>query len=259
MFSKIFDPTKLIILTSCTLLGFSSQPAQSFTIYMEDFDDPADQGQGAIGVNGSTPPSIDTSGVDWTIDNISSAVGLTTTQQNNDGLANLTATTDWFQVRNNQFEAQDVDGPAIWSSPIIDISSFSDVSFSLDFSEVGDFEETGGNGALDFVDVEYSLDGTIFSIPNQNGFAGDPNFEQHTLLGDFTNQTISQADLSGNNLQLIVTVQNWAGAELTSFDNVLVEEVPWEFSPNLGLFLLGSLVGTHHLRRKLTAAKYQGE
>ncbi|MEO0837157.1 MAG: hypothetical protein AAFY16_14595, partial [Cyanobacteria bacterium J06642_3] len=196
---------------------------------------------------------IDTSGVDWTVSNISSAVGLTQSEQNNDGLANLTATTDWFQVRNNRFEAQDVDGVAIWTSPVIDISSFSDVSFSLDFSEFGVFEETGGNGALDFVDVEFIIDGTTTVIANQNGFAGDTNFEQHTLLGDFDSQTISQTGLAGNNLQLVVNIQNWAGNELTVFDNVLVEAVPWEFSPNLGLLILGGIFSTHHLRRKLQA------
>ena len=255
MVAAIFNTPRLIILTSFTLLTLLNQRADAFTIYLEDFNESAEQGQGAIGVNNSTPRSIDTSGVDWTVSNISNAVDLTQTQQNNDGLANLTATTDWFQVRNNRFEAQDVDGPAIWSSPVIDISSFSDVSFSLDFSEVGDFEETGGNGALDFVDVEYIVDGASVTLPNQNGFAGDPNFEQHTLLGDFTNQAISQTGLSGNNLQLVVTIQNWAGNELTTFDNVLVEEVPWEISPNLGLFLVGSLFGFHQLKRKLKSAK----
>ncbi len=255
MFSAIFDPTRLIILTGLSVLTLSNQPAKAFTIYMEDFDDPTDQGQGAIGVNSSTPPVIDTTGVDWTVSNISSAVGLSPTAQNNDGLANLTATTDWFQVRNNRFEAQDVDGPAIWTSPVIDISGFSDVNFSFDFTEVGDFEETGGNGALDFVDVEFIIDGTTTVIGNQNGFAGDPNFEQHTLLGDFTNQTISQTGLSGNNLQLVVTIQNWAGAELTTFDNVLVEEVPWEFNPSLGLLIVGIAFGSNHLRRKFKAIK----
>jgi len=262
MLSQIFAHNKLFLLVSFFSLTISAQQAEAFTIYMEDFDDPADQGQGAIGVNSSPsnsePPVVELGNADWDIDNISSVVGLSQSQQNNDGMANLTAASDFFQVRNNQFEAQDVDGTAIWRSPVIDISSFSDVDFSLDFSELGTLEETGGNGSLDFVDVQYSLDGNIVSIPNQNGFAGDPNFEQHTLLGDFDSQTISQTGLSGNNLQLIVTIQNWAGNELISFDNVLVEEVPWEFSPKLGLFLIGVVFGGNHLRKTIRAKQITG-
>ena len=192
MFSAISASNKLLLLTSVISLTISVRQAEAFTIYMEDFNDPADQGKGAVGVNSSTSPVIDTSGVDWTID-VSNA--------------NLTASSDFFRVQNNQFEAQDVDGEAIWSSPVIDISSFSDVSFAIDFSELGELEETGSVNA-DYVDVTYILDGATFSIPNQNGVVGAPNVGQHTLLGDFGSQTISQTGLSGTNLQLNVAIRN---------------------------------------------------
>lgn len=250
----MFKLRNLQWLISLILVATSTSVAEAFTIYTEDFNDPIDQGQGAIGITSSPantePPSVVLGEVDWTIENISSAVGLSTSQQNSDEMANLTAATDFFQVNNNRFEAQDLDGVAIWQSPVIDISGFSDVNFSIDFSEFGILEETGGNGSLDFVDVEYIVDGVAVTLDNQNGFLGDPNFEQHTLLGDFDSQTISQTGLSGNNLQLVVSIQNWSGAELTVFDNVLVEAVPWEFSPGISLVILGMLFGGNRFLRK---------
>ncbi len=241
IFPSKFPFSNLLWQFSLILLVVSAQPAKAFTIFMEDFNDPADQGQGAIGVSTSAPPTIDTSGVDFTV---------------NVDNASLTAPTDFFQVQNNRFEAQDTDGEAIFTSPIIDISNFTDVSFSIDFTEFGDLEETGIG--LDFVNVEFIIDGTTTLIPNQNGFPGSPN----TLLGNFTDDlatgatpvsTISQTGLAGNNLQIAIGIQNLAGAELTVFDNILVEgtEIPFEFSPGLGLLILGIVFSGNHILKRL--------
>ena len=42
---------------------------------------------------------------------------------------------DWFKVRNQRLEAQDINGTAIWYSPLVDISSYNMVSLELDAEE----------------------------------------------------------------------------------------------------------------------------
>ena len=245
----------LFIITTTFICFASIKPAEAVTLYFEDFP-ASDQGKGATGAS-SGVPSTDLVGVDWTIDV---------------GGASLTATDDWFRVENGAFEGQDLDGPAIWTSGEIPISGYSDVSFSLDFSESNrpdnGLEESfnGGNpNFFDFVDVEYDVDGTKSLIANQNGYPSSP----HTLDGDFSfdpeedpllapaNQagTIEQAGISGSNLQIIVTMQNSSADEIIRFDNVLVEAVPFEFSPSLGLFIAGGFGFISHLKKRYKLAQ----
>ena len=264
VFSKIFTPPRLLFVISLGFLTIANEQAQAFTIFTQDFNDdspPFQAGLGAIGVTDGAP-TINVIPNGFTVSNISEAVGLSISEQNNDGLANLTAPTDFFIVQNNRFEAQDTDGEAIFTSPVIDISNFTDVSFSIDFTEDGVLEETGS--FLDFVDVGFIIDGgTITLIPNQNGFPNSSN----TLLGDFTDEqsndpdnipitpvsTISQTGLAGNDLQIVIGIQNFAADELTVFDNILVEgtEIPFEFSPGLGFLILGIIFGGNHFLKKM--------
>jgi len=172
----------LFIILVCFLLSLNTYA--QVTIYFEDFT--GQDGKGAIGPT----PTIDLSGVDWTVD-VSSAT---------------LSTSDWFFVTNEIFEARDLDGPCIWQSPIIDISIYKNVSFSLLASEDGSME------AGDYVHTEYRTDGGVWTSASSNGYLSD----------DFTNALVSQSGLSGNSLEIRVTIENGVGTEYHRFDDVEV-------------------------------------
>lgn len=138
---------------------------------------------------------------------------------------------DFFEVRSGVFSGQDVNDFSTWESESINITGFSNVSFSLDAIETGDHEGPGCNCGIniDYFDVSYSINGGAFvMIENWNG-DGEPG---HTLTGDsqngaFTdndwgNTTIIQDGLSGNSLVIRVVIRNTAGTETLSLDNVVV-------------------------------------
>ena len=175
---------KIVTLFLFTIFTINSN-AQS-TIYSEDFT--GQNGKGAVG----PAPTTDLSGVDWTID-ISSAT--------------LSASSDWFKVTNEIFEARDIDGNAIWQSKSINISGFSNVSFSLSAVEAGGMESS------DIFNTEYRIDGGTWTTAGTNGNLND----------DFTSATVSQTGLSGSTLEIRVTMNNGAGAEYHRLDDILVE------------------------------------
>jgi hypothetical protein len=175
---------KIVTLFLFTIFTINSN-AQS-TIYSEDFT--GQNGKGAVG----PAPTTDLSGVDWTID-ISSAT--------------LSASSDWFKVTNEIFEARDIDGNAIWQSKSINISGFSNVSFSLSAVEAGGMESS------DIFNTEYRIDGGTWTTAGTNGNLND----------DFTSATVSQTGLSGSTLEIRVTMNNGAGTEYHRLDDILVE------------------------------------
>nr|WP_321221130.1 choice-of-anchor D domain-containing protein [uncultured Psychroserpens sp.] len=174
----------ILIAFLCSILSGYGQ------IFSENFT--GQNGKGAVGPN---PPTIDLTGVPWSID-ISSS--------------DLSANTDWFRVQNEVFEARDVDGISIWLSPSIDISAFTDVEFSLDASEQGNHETE------DILNTEYRINGGTWLSASTNGNLND----------DFTNATVSQTGLNGTTLEIRVIMENNAGTEYLRIDNVLVNGTP---------------------------------
>ena len=159
-------------------------------IYSEDFA--GQNGKGAVGTGPSSSPTTDLSGVDWSVD-ISSAT--------------LNATTDWFKVVNEVFEARDLDGDAIWYSPSINISSYTGVSFNLSATE------SGGMEASDIFNTHYRIDGGSWTSASTNGSLND----------DFgSGVTVSQSSLSGNTLEIKVTMNNNSGSEYLRLDDIVV-------------------------------------
>jgi len=173
-----------IFLLFATLLslGLSGQT----TIYSEDFT--GQNGKGAVGPT----PTIDLAGVTWSVD-ISSAT--------------LSASSDWFQVQSEEFEGRDLDGEAIWLSPSIDISAYTNVGFSLSAAESGTMESS------DIFNTEYRLDGGAWTSASTNGSLND----------DFSSATVSESGLSGNSLEIRVTMNNGAGSEYHHLDDVVVQ------------------------------------
>lgn len=176
-----------IFLLFATLLslGLNGQT----TIYSEDFS--GQNGKGAVGPT----PTINLAGVTWSID-ISAA--------------NLSASSDWFQVQSEVFEGRDLDGDAIWLSPSIDISAYTNVSFSLAAAENGSHESS------DIFETEYRVDGGAWTSASTNGSLND----------DFTSATVSESGISGNSLEIRVTMNNGAGSEYLLLDDVLVQGTP---------------------------------
>ena len=172
------------LILSCLLFTFNAYSQE--IIYFENFT--GQDGKGAIG----SPPTIDTSGVDWSVD--------VTDAGFDDNL-------DWFQVVDNIFEARDVDGECIWLSPIIDLSNHSNVSFSIVVWEFGGMEPT------DFIKTEYQIDGGSWTVASNNGY----------LNGGFGDALVSQSGLTGDSLSIRVIIKNSAGTEYHRFDSVKVE------------------------------------
>ncbi|MCT4629194.1 lamin tail domain-containing protein, partial [Winogradskyella sp.] len=169
----------LILLVCALNFGFGQ-------IYTEDFT--GQNGKGAIG----PIPTFDLSDVTWSVD-VSEA--------------NLSETTDWFQVVNEVFEGRDLDGNAYWHSPVIDISSYTNVSFSLDAIENGDHEN------IDIINTAYRINGGIWLQASANG----------NLVGNFNSAVVSQTGLNGSTLEVRVNMTNNADNENLRIDNVLVD------------------------------------
>lgn len=165
--------------------------SQQTTIYSENFSN--QENKGVNGVNNGSP-IFDVTGINWSID-VSAA--------------SLTASTDWFKVKNGVMEARDLDGLVYWISPSIDISSYIDVSIQLDASEQGNLE------ASDVYTSEFSLDGGAWTQFETNGSFSD----------DFTSITAQQTLLNGTTVQIRVGMHNNAGNEYMRLDNVTVSGI----------------------------------
>lgn len=173
-----------VFLLGATALSYG----QTTTVYSEDFSN--QENKGAIGVENNAP-SIDIDNVNWSIDIDNTS---------------LTANSDWFKVVDDRMEGRDLDGEAIWYSPVIDISNYL-ISFSLDAIESGRLESS------DYLITEYKLNNSgSWIVASNNG----------NLINDFSSKTVSQIDLSGTQIQIRVRMKNNSGSEYLRIDNVTI-------------------------------------
>lgn len=165
------------------------------TIYRESF-----LNQEGKGVAGS---QTDTTGVTWTVDVTD---------------ATLSDTADFFRVTDDgKFTAVDTDGAAVWRSPVLDISGFTDIQLSLDIAGSGDFESNQD----DFL-IQYILDGQTFTVLD----AAATHFIDSSQLGDKFDAPIGhlRAGIAdGDDLLILITASTSFSSEILSFDNVRVE------------------------------------
>ncbi len=183
---KKYSPA-LIIIFFCFLSSFGQT-----TIYSEDFT--GQNGKGAFGPD----PIIDVTGVTWNVD----ITGTSIIEAN-----------DWFYVTNEFFEGRDLDGSAIWLSPLIDITGFTNVQFSLDV-----FENLATDNLedADTVVIEYRIDAGPWTLAAVNS----------TYINDFPDSVTSTTGLAGTTIELRVTMTNNGGGERQRIDNILVEGTP---------------------------------
>tara|TARA_R110002050_G_scaffold158191_2_gene286982 strand:- start:6418 stop:9483 length:3066 start_codon:yes stop_codon:yes gene_type:complete len=172
-----------------TLVIFCNTSYSQVSIYDESFT--AQSGKGVVG---PAPFTYDTVGMTWTIDVSSTS---------------LTASTDYFKVNASlQFESKDVDGEAVWYSPIKDISTVASVDLSVDVAETGNLAGT------EYIRVYYKLDGGTETLFSSNGDNTD----------DFTAAVATHDSLFGSTVQIVVRTYNNAGTKTHLFDNVTVTE-----------------------------------
>ena len=161
------------------------------TIYLEGFN-----GQTGKGATGSTP-TIDLTGVDWNID-FSSA-----------SLSNSYR----FRVRdfngNQSFEGRNI-GVSTWLSPLIDISAYTDIGFTIEASQGSNSLDNG-----DTVTTDYRIDGGSWINATTNGI----------LSNDYGNATISTSALNGGTIEIRVIMTNNANNERQRIDNIEVTGV----------------------------------
>ncbi|UII30311.1 gliding motility-associated C-terminal domain-containing protein [Fulvivirga ulvae] len=118
-----------------------------------------------------------------------------------------------FEVRNNAFEARDLDGLDIdWISDDIDISGVTNIEISIDVAEAGVHEVT------DHIEVYYQIDAN----PLQLIASVNNNFS--TPDGSFINLSGGFVSGGGSQLKIIVRVQNSANDEFLRFDNIIVRD-----------------------------------
>jgi len=105
---------------------------------------------------------------------------------------------------------RNTDNPnARWTTSNIDISGFIDVQFSLEASASNNLD-----AGQDIFQIEYRIDGGVYiEIENTSGDISPSEPIQSSYLID---------GLSGNNLQLRVTMNNNGGSESYYIDNILV-------------------------------------
>ncbi len=166
-----------------TCLLFSIFSYSQENIWTETFTD--QNNKGAFGPNNQ----VDLSGITkWSVD-ISAA--------------DLSASSDYFKVKNDYFTARDTDGECIWISETITITDYQNVKITLDVWRNGDLE------ASDYIKSYFKIDN-----------------EPETLFGesnnDFSDTTHSVDKLEGNQLKIIVKAKNNAGTEKILFDNIRV-------------------------------------
>lgn len=187
-------------------------------LYSEDFESYVDgTGINSSGVSGDYPSSVSR----WILNDVNGSL----------------APSDYVEIQSGVLEANDTNGPIQFDTQSIDITGYSNISFSLDISGSGTLEydpslhATDDTNAInDYVNVSYSVDnGPFVTITDFNG-NGNAN---HTLLpyylsGSsasapyFPNDTVVFTGLSGSSLVIRVQFQNWAGDEFFYIDNIEV-------------------------------------
>jgi PKD repeat protein len=146
---------------------------------------------------------------------------------------NNPATCDWFAVRGNQMEATDTDQYVRWVSETIDISTYTNVSLSVDISNNGNMESS------DRVWVYYSLDGAYRQQFATNGVNN----------GNFPDITASHTGLNGDNVVIIIYIRNDRDDESHFLDNIVVRGRP-EQMPPIAEFTADKTVGIGKLSVK---------
>jgi len=179
---KILDFLKILFLF---LLSSGILQAQT-VIYSEDFNDDIGKGFDGNDLN-------DIVGVNWTL---------------NVDDCSFNGVGDYVKVvatGNDRLEAKDCDGEVIWRSPVIDISSHTDINISFFTAETG----TGSNANNKYINLYYILDD-----------GSEISFFESTV--NWGTATASISKLDGNSLQLVARMKTTYASDKIYIDDVFV-------------------------------------
>ena len=192
-----FSPRFFLVIALFSLFNFS---ATGQVIFQETFDE----------ADGSATGTDNTGGVMWTSACPACVAG------------------DHYEVQGGVLEGQDTNGPATWETGLIDITSCGQIEISFTISSQGSMEACGtGCNSVDWVQLEYNIDGSGWQTPANSTFCAGPCADINVVQSDDVfGGTISYTTgcmVGGGTLQLRIAVQAWAGDEFWRIDDVLVE------------------------------------
>jgi hypothetical protein len=179
------------------VVGLTAQNLSAQVIFNEPFDE----------ANGSMTGTDNVGGVNWTSTCTACLAG------------------DHYQVEAGVLEGQDTNGPATWETGAIDISSCSFIEIGFSIASQGTMEACGtGCNSVDWVQLEYNIDGTGWQTPSNSSFCAgacaDLNVVQSDDVVGGTTLYTTGCIMGGNSIQLRISVQAWAGDEFWRIDNV---------------------------------------
>lgn len=116
---------------------------------------------------------------------------------------------DFFEVRSNEFSGRDMDGLGVWTSRWVDISTFTNVSISVQLRDLGTFE------SVDSVSVGYSIDGGVTYSRLIRG----------AYIDDFSGiQSAVAQDINADSIQIRILMRTDDDNDIYSFDNIYIIE-----------------------------------
>lgn len=194
---KLHLPTLFSLTFLCLLL---QGKIYSQTIFLEEFDETED----------ATVGTDDFAGTVWSTD-----------------CPSCSDSGDFFKVSGGKLRAQDTNGPASWTTEIIDISSCENIEIEFDLAEEGTMEACGtGCNSVDWVQLEYNIDGAGWTSPPDATFCDGPCADVMVIQSDdidggsrlYTTGCLE----GGSEMQVRITVQAWAGSERWIIDNLSI-------------------------------------
>lgn len=182
-------------LVSVCIIWFSLVAADAATVWQEDFSAYTN-----AGITGLGPTNYPGGVTNWSLD-----VRACATLNSGSGSAG-----DFFMAvatSGGRLEAVNVDGDAVWSSAVIDISDYTNVSLSAIVSETGSSASTSK-----YVNLFYRLNGSA-----ETSFAINP-----VNVGNWTSATAAQSNLYGATVQIIARINNPNAGDKAILDSVTV-------------------------------------
>ena len=180
---------------SVFVLWCSLTAADAATIWQEDFSCYTN-----VGVTGLGPTNYPGGATNWSID-VRACATLS---------PGGSSTGDYFMAvatGGGRMEAVNVDGEAVWSSAVVNISDYTNVSLSAVASETGSSTSTNK-----YVKLFYRLDGGA-----ETAFAGNP-----ANIGNWSSATATQSNLCGTTVQVIARMNNPNLSDKSILDTVAV-------------------------------------
>jgi hypothetical protein len=138
---------------------------------------------------------------------------------------------DYFKVESGTLTNRDSNGPAVFSTGSINISSCSESFYiKMDIQALGDMEQCAAspaNNAIDFVSLEYRINGgTWIGAPGHYNCGATDGFNSTTVIYDLSGSGSTTYNSGcipkGNTLELRITTQAWASDEYWKIDNIEV-------------------------------------